>query len=170
MRKSKSVRSGDNFMLDDSTLISQVNGLYKFALKLCKNKADADDLLQASILRAIEYRDRFETGTNAFSWMSRIMYNVFVTQYNRKKKFESKYDPENEIKKLSFAAQQEDELIAKQMLAQVENLSVVLRKTLLSVSVDDMSHQEASKFLGVPEGTIKSRVHRARAKLVKLTN
>ena len=65
-------------------LVALTNELRRFAFKLCKNRDDAENLLHTTVLRALEKRHMFEAGTDLFGWTSKMMFNLFVTQYRRK--------------------------------------------------------------------------------------
>lgn len=82
-------------MFTQAELVIEMPKLRKFASKLTRNNSEADDLLQSTLLRALEKVNYFETGTDLFKWSSKIMYNIFVTDYRRKVKFETQYDPES---------------------------------------------------------------------------
>ena len=77
-------------MFTQAELVIEMPKLRKFASKLTRNNSEADDLLQSTLLRALEKVTYFETGTDLFKWSSKIMYNIFVTDYRRKVKFESR--------------------------------------------------------------------------------
>jgi len=94
-------------MFNNQDLITESEKLQKFAYKLTQNKSDADDLLQSTLLRAIEKKHLFQEGTNLFSWSSKIMYNMFVSAYRRRTKFETQYDPESYIERESVDASQD---------------------------------------------------------------
>ena len=80
-------------MFANTDLLEHQTRLTKFAYKLTRNQADAEDLVQNTLVRAIEKKELFQEGTNLYSWLSKIMYNLFVSAYRRKTKFESQYDP-----------------------------------------------------------------------------
>ena len=84
-------------MFKQEELVHEMGNLRKFALRLTRNVHEAEDLVQSTLLRALEKKDYFQENTNLFSWTSKIMFNLFVTGYRRKKKFESQYDPEPHI-------------------------------------------------------------------------
>ena len=72
-------------MFHNKSLVEETTRLRKFSMRLTKNKANSDDLLQSTLLRAIENKHRFMDGTNLFHWTSRIMFNIFVSDYRRQK-------------------------------------------------------------------------------------
>jgi RNA polymerase sigma-70 factor (ECF subfamily) len=149
-------------------LVAEMNNLKSFAHKLCRSRADAEDLLQATILRALEKRTQFQTGTNLFSWTSKIMFNLFATAYRRRTKYETQYDCEELLKNQSVEPAQETELEMKQLGAAMKRLSDDHRTVLLMVCVQGMAYEDVSAALDIPVGTVRSRLSRAREQLKSL--
>lgn len=152
----------------NNALVSEMPKLQKFARRLCRNEHDAEDLLQSTILKAIEKKEMFEDGTNLFSWTSKIMYNDFVSQYRRKVKFESQYDSENVIMMQSVDATQEFSSELSQVNEAMGLLSDEHRTILVCVCVQGMKYNEVSEMLSIPVGTVRSRLSRAREQLKDL--
>lgn len=153
-------------MFKQAELINQMDNLRKFACRLTNNPVEADDLLQSTILRAIEKKHYFEAGTNLFSWTSKIMFNLFVTDYRRKTKFESQYDPEPLIAGRSIDADQQTKSELKAVGRAMEKLSAEHKEILVLVCVKGMQYQEVADMLAIPVGTVRSRLSRARAQLM----
>ncbi len=152
-------------MLTDKELFQEMEGLKRFSIKLCGNRADAEDLLQNTLTKALGNREKFKTGSKAFSWLSRIMYNDFVTQYKRKTRFESQYDPELAIAGLSKDATQENQVMISEVQNAMNELNAEQREILTLVCGYEMSYEEVSKILKIPMGTVRSRLSRAREKM-----
>lgn len=152
-------------MFRNEELISEMNKLKKFATRLTGNTVDADDLLQTTVLRAMEKRHQFYEGTNLFSWTSKIMFNLFVSGYRRKTRFESQYDPEIIIGAQSTGATQEMELELRNVQSAMKRLSEDHREILLMVCVHGMQYTEVADLLDIPVGTVRSRLSRARESL-----
>jgi RNA polymerase sigma-70 factor (ECF subfamily) len=152
-------------MFTNSALVAETAKLTKFAFRLTRNRSDAEDLVQSTCLRALEKKDYFETGSNLFGWTSKIMYNLFVTNYRRKVKFDTQYDPEPFLNMQAVAPEQD--MIAE--LAQVKRAMMQLspehHQILVMVGAQGMRYEEASKALGLPVGTVRSRLSRAREQL-----
>lgn len=149
-------------MFNPAELVNEAPKLQKFALRLTRNKADADDLVQATLLRALEKNDMFADGTDLFKWTARIMFNSFVSQYRRKTKFETQYDPSSYIDSMSVMPTQEDAMDLKIVNAAMGRLSAEHRQILVLVCVRGMRYEEAATQLGLPVGTVRSRLSRAR--------
>jgi RNA polymerase sigma-70 factor (ECF subfamily) len=143
-------------------LLSEMRNLKSFAHKLCRSRADAEDLLQATALRALEKKDQFQEGTNLFSWTSKIMFNLFATSYRRRTKYETQYDCEELLKNQSVAPKQEIELEMKQLSAAMNCLSDDHRTVLMMVCIQGMAYEDVSAALNIPVGTVRSRLSRAR--------
>lgn len=152
-------------MFRNDELVDIMSGLHKFAWKLTSNKADADDLLQATILRAIEKKHLFREGSNLFSWCNKIMYNLFVSDYRRKVKFTSQYDPEPYIKKQKTVPRQENLITLKEVKEAMEELPEEQAEIIDLVCLQGRKYKTAARKLGVPVGTVRSRVFRARGEL-----
>jgi len=142
--------------------------LRKFALRLTKNGSDAEDLVQSTVLRALEKNDYFQDGTNLFSWSSKIMFNIFVSQYRHKKKFETQYDSAPYLEKIPASPSQEactDLAITREGM---EKLSKEHREILVLVCVQGMHYEEVAEQLKIPVGTVRSRLFRARQQLQEI--
>jgi RNA polymerase sigma-70 factor (ECF subfamily) len=155
-------------MFTQDALVHEMDNLKKFALKLTRKECDADDLVQATVLRALEKKHLFETGTNLFSWTSKIMYNIFVSNYRRKVKFETQYDPESYIERERFEASQETKIEFKEVQEAMNALSECHREILTMVCIKGMQYAEVSEALQIPVGTVRSRLSRARESLQSL--
>lgn len=152
-------------MFDNNALIEESVKLRKFAYRLTRNMADAEDLLQSTLLRAMEKKHLFETGTNLFSWTSKIMYNLFVSAYRRKVKFETQYDPDNYIEFESVEPSQDKIMEIKDVDRAMDEISGEHRQILVMVCAKGMQYAEVSEVLQIPVGTVRSRLSRARESL-----
>jgi RNA polymerase sigma-70 factor, ECF subfamily len=155
-------------MFTNNQLLIEMPKLKRFGHKLTRNNTQADDLLQSTLLRALEKKDYFQDGTNLFSWTSKIMYNMFVTDYRRKVRFDSLYDPEEKINSMKINADQDVKLEFKQVSDAMEKLSESHKEIIILVCVKGMQYQETSELLNIPVGTVRSRLSRARIELEKI--
>lgn len=152
-------------MFFEQNLIEEMDGLRGFAYRLTGNDSHADDLLQSTVLRALEKKHLFEKGTNLFSWCSKIMFNIFAGQYRRRVKFESQYDPEPVIERQSRPANQYNRMRCKEIGDAMRNLSKQHRRVLTDICINGMKYKTVANTLGIPVGTVRSRVSRAREQL-----
>ena len=152
-------------MFTNAMLIENQERLTRFAYKLTRNKADAEDLVQATLLQAMEKRDMYTEDSNFYGWLSKIMYNGFVTRYRRKTKFESQYDPEPFIESQKVEARQEAQVRVKEVQTALESVPAKYREVLELVCFEGMPYKAVAKKLDMPIGTVRSRLARARTQL-----
>ncbi len=96
------------------------------------------------------------------------MYNIFVTEYRRKVKFETQYDPESHIENRSVEPDQQVKLEVKVLAKAMEQMSPEHREILVLVCVKGMQYQEVADMLSIPVGTVRSRLSRARNQLIAM--
>lgn len=152
-------------MFTQNALVAEMDNLRKFALRLTGNSFDAEDLLQSTVLRALEKKDYFQTDTNLFKWTSKIMFNLFVSTYRRKKKFETRYDPETFLENASVEADQDSKTELRLVREAMKSLSDEHNEILVMVCVKGMRYEEVAQNLEIPVGTVRSRLSRAREQL-----
>ena len=157
-------------MFTDNQIITEMDRLQKFAMRLTNNSANAQDLLQNTLLRAFEKKHLFEEGSNVFSWTSKIMYNLFVSDYRRKVKFESQYDPEPAINSMKSNIDFDDKIMLQEVGEAMNSLSEEHREILLMICVQGMKYEETAEKLNIPVGTVRSRLSRARNILMEMIN
>jgi RNA polymerase sigma-70 factor (ECF subfamily) len=142
--------------------------LHSAALRLTRNRADADDLLQDAVLRAWRFWDHYEPNTNLRAWLQRILRNAFVNGYRHKRR-EREVMQQARVVQMQRATQAEPAAMRAALSDELEhglrNLPQDFRAVLWAVDVDELSYREASESLGCPIGTVMSRLHRARAGL-----
>ncbi|MCC7305680.1 MAG: sigma-70 family RNA polymerase sigma factor [Alphaproteobacteria bacterium] len=149
-------------------LVAEMDSLRKFARRLTQNPHNAEDLLQSTLLRALEKKHLFEPGTNLFRWTSKIMFNLFVSDYRRRTKFETQYDPEHYMAKLSVEPEQETKVELLKVNEAISRLSPDHREILVLVCAQSMSYETVASALDIPVGTVRSRMARARENLQKI--
>ncbi|MEZ0225467.1 MAG: sigma-70 family RNA polymerase sigma factor [Alphaproteobacteria bacterium] len=155
-------------MFTEQALVGEIENLRRFALRLTRNTSDADDLVQGTLVRALEKKDYFEENTNLFSWASKIMFNLFASQYRRKKRFETQYDPMPYLEQASIGPSQEITTDLAKVRESMKRLSKEHRDMLVLVCIRGMRYEEVSEMLQIPVGTVRSRLSRARKQLQDL--
>lgn len=149
--------------------------IYRLAVHLLRDGAEAEDVTQETFVRAFGALDRFDGRSQPFTWIYRIAVNLSLNAIRARKpdrKGGSTDDPRLEGVLVETRASvadpsriNEDKQLALALCEGMDALSETLRTTLVLVGVDGLSHAEAGEVLGCPEGTIAWRVHEARKKL-----
>jgi RNA polymerase sigma-70 factor (ECF subfamily) len=143
--------------------------LWRYALMLSKAADVADDLVQATCLRAIERADQYSPGTRLDLWLFVMLRSIWLNELRaqRIRQSDSLEDREGE---LSFDGAQEIEtnIFAAEVLAAIGKLPETQRETVLLVYGEGYSYAEAANLLGIPIGTVMSRLAAARSALAAL--
>lgn len=137
-----------------------------YARRLTRDPAESEDLVQESLLRAWAARAQFRAGTNLRAWMFRIVRNGFLSQ---KRKSWRQVDLDPEIGELlsPCPADQETALLMADLDRALSALPSGHRDALLMVTRDGLSYAETADIMAIPDGTVRSRVSRARSAIVK---
>ena len=140
--------------------------LWRLAHSWCRNRALADDLVQDTLERAVNKWGLWRGVGSVRPWLFSIMHNLFVDHCAvRNAQATESLDDLPDAARPVQAATQELHFEALELLAALQRLSVPLREVLLLVAVEGLSYTEAAKALGVPTGTVMSRLSRARRAL-----
>jgi RNA polymerase sigma-70 factor (ECF subfamily) len=144
--------------------------LYQLAMKLTKSNEDSNDLMQETLFKAIKNRDKFQEGTNIKGWLYTIMKNTFINAY-RKKKNQNTFVDETENKYFLNIRESEksvntDSIVDhKYMMEQINSIDKTYLETFM-MYYNGYKYEEISEILGIPLGTVKSRIFLARRKMM----
>lgn len=150
------------------------DALFGTALRLTRNRQDAEDLLQETYLRAYAHYDGFQEGTNLKAWLFRILKNGFINGYRQKKAGPREVDLERGETSFEAALEEvtppaptpEDELVEKTLDGDVARALAALpedfRLVVELVDLQDFSYREVADILEIPLGTVMSRLYRGR--------
>ena len=139
--------------------------LYGTALRLTRNAGDAEDLVQETLLRAYRGFSRFEPGSNARAWLYTILHRVRTDMLRKRGRSPNTVELADDGPAVS--PQHEAILTAgnEDVQRALEDVPEVFRSALLLRDVEEFSYDEIAAILGVPVGTVMSRIHRGRARL-----
>ena len=158
-----------------------LDSLYGAALRMTRNPADAEDLVQETMLRAYRAFQSFEPGTNLKAWLFRILTNAYINTYRKKQREPQKvsadelgdFDLYQELKSADPQLQETpetivlDSLVDSDILKAIEELPEQFRLAVMLSDVEDFSYAEMAEIMDVPMGTVMSRLHRGRKALQK---
>lgn len=148
-------------------LHQHVIGLKRYAVVLTRNKDEAEDLVQETLVRAIAASDTWKPGSDLRVWLFRILHNAYVSDRRKQKvRNEARLD----LPEPSAEADPAARLEALQVLDALQNLPEHQRRPIVLVALEDMNYGDAAKALGVPLGTFMSRLGRGREALRLMMN
>jgi RNA polymerase sigma-70 factor (ECF subfamily) len=159
-----------------------MSSVYSAALRMTRNPADAEDLVQETYLKAYRGFGGFQEGTNLKAWLYRILTNTYINQYRAKQRrpVESELDEVEDLylyrrlgglEAAQASRSAEDELMdlftEAEIKEAIEDLPENFRLPVLLADVEGFSYKEIAEILDIPIGTVMSRLHRGRKGLEK---
>lgn len=151
-------------------LLTLVPRLRRFARALTRDAADADDLLQTALERALKAREQWAPGTRLDAWMMRIVRNCWIDEARSRAR-----------RARTFAPEEDGEMVGVDMLNEIEaraemhavdramaGLSADQREVIALVLVEGLAYKEAAEMLDIPIGTLTSRLTRGRQALAQM--
>jgi RNA polymerase sigma-70 factor (ECF subfamily) len=160
--------------------LEHIDALYRTALRMTRNASDAEDLVQEAYLRAFRSLHQFTEGTNLRAWLFRILTNTYINEYRRRQRrpSSSSLDGIEEFylydHLIDSPVQPEDERPEDVVLEQltvdhvtqaIDALPEEFRQVVLLADVEGFSYREIAEIVGIPVGTVMSRLFRGRRRL-----
>jgi RNA polymerase sigma-70 factor (ECF subfamily) len=149
-------------MNDADSIVELIPRLRRYARSLAGDRIAADDLVQDTLERAWSKFHLYRRGTDLRAWLFTVMHNVYVNQLRAAR---PAAPLDEEMPELAQAARETDGLMLRDLDLAIRRLPPDQREVLLLVALEDMSYDEAAGTLGIPIGTVMSRLARAREKL-----
>jgi RNA polymerase sigma-70 factor (ECF subfamily) len=150
-------------------LLSEYPNLFRFAMSMTRNRAEAEDLMQETVLVALEKHGEYELGTSMKAWLFRLQ--VLLDKNNKRRALRQRLLGDGNIDDPEAATvppSQLDRIMFKEAAHAVEELPEDFRQALYLVVYDGKSYDEAADILAVSAGTVKSRVSRARTRIAEI--
>ncbi len=165
----------------ETQALSYIDALYRTGLRMTRSEADAEDLVQETYIRAFRFRDQFTPGTNLKAWLFRILTNTFINTY-RRKATQPEFTELDDVDEFSLykrmsgprtssaSPDPEQEFLDGIVDSEVKDALAALPekfRTTVLLDVEGFSYKEIAEMLGIPIGTVMSRLHRGRKFLQK---
>jgi RNA polymerase sigma-70 factor (ECF subfamily) len=143
------------------------------ALRLARQEALADDLVQDTVERAMRFAAQYERGSNLRAWLQQILFSVFVTRYRKTRRERNALarmvdDPSAWTGRDPFAAEGANQSLTQTTAAKLQALPEGFRSVITMVDIESRSYRDAAGALRVPVGTVMSRLHRGRKMLAEM--
>jgi RNA polymerase sigma-70 factor (ECF subfamily) len=159
----------------DELVLSHLDMLYAVALKLTRNPADAEDLTQDTIVKALRFHDKFQHGSYIKAWLLTILRNTFINDYRRRVRRPSQValtgaepapepgpDPAVQYQPRGQRYQDVLELLDDNVRRAIDELPEDFRDAVIMADIEDKSYKEIAEIMGRPIGTVMSRLFRGR--------
>ncbi len=158
----------------EAEVLVQLDSMYSFALKLSRSRDDAEDLVSDTVLRAFDRWQQYRPGTNIRAWLFTILYHAFVS---RKRRIDAREVPQTDetdgwgafepVGELNPEARFYETFLDAEITRAIDALPDEYRMAVVLSDIHELRYAEISHILGVPEGTVKSRLFRGRRILQK---
>lgn len=155
-KKRKGVRSG---------LHREYMHLFRYALTLSRNHADAEDLLHSTVERALAREEQFTAGTSLRRWLFTIMRNRHIDNMRRHKVRGHMVEPADWQEPMQTRAVQQEKYFADEVTTEIKALNSGEREVMVRSAIKGQPHSVIADALDIPEGTVKSRLWNARKNL-----
>jgi RNA polymerase sigma-70 factor, ECF subfamily len=155
------------------SLTELVPALRARAIRLCADRFAAEDLVQDTLERALRFRSQYERGTNARAWAFQILYSVFISGWRRRRRERNaltRLASDPSAWTLPSAGSSPDAgpgALTRATRQKLDALPAGYRAVVVMVDLEERSYRDAARELGVPVGTVMSRLHRARKLLAE---
>ena len=151
-------------------MVPHMDVLYGYAVYLTGDREEAHDLLQETFLKAFRFYDKFEQGSNAKAWLYRIMRNTYINDYRRVKRTPDIVEYDEQISAYQMIKHDtkrpdeiETEMFEDEIASAISSLPEKFKSVIYLRDVEDLPYEEIAEALEIPIGTVRSRLHRARA-------
>lgn len=152
----------------ESQIEAEIPGLRRYARALSGNTAQADDLVQDCLERALSRLALWRRDGNLRAWLFTILRNVWIDELRRRKVRPDMNAMDESCDTMASAPSQMDRLAVRDLAAALAQLAPEQRETVLLVGLEGMSYAEVAAVTGVPMGTVMSRLKRGRDRLAQL--
>jgi len=140
--------------------------LFRLAMWFERNRADAEDVVQDTMVEALRSFHRFQPGTNCRAWLVTILQRIVSRRRRAKGRAPMVEDPDDRIAhSVPFVAPVRQELVDESVLDSLRRLPAGFQEVIVLCDIEDLSYKEAADALAIPIGTVMSRLHRGRAQL-----
>ena len=140
--------------------------LFRLAMWFERNRADAEDAVQETMVQALRSFHRFQPGTNCRAWLTTILQHVVSNRRRTKGRSILVEDPEDRIAlTVPFVPPVPQDLTDELVLSSLRRLPTTFQEVILLCDIEELTYQETAEALAIPIGTVMSRLHRGRARL-----
>ena len=150
----------------EAEALPHLDRLFRLALWFERNRHEAEDLVQETMMQALQSFHRFRPGTNCRAWLVTILQHVRSNRQRARQRSPLVDDPDDRIANtIPFVAPVPDTLTDEEMLGALGRIPVQFQEVIVLCDVEELTYKEIADALVIPLGTVMSRLHRGRALL-----
>jgi len=150
----------------EGEVLPHIDRLFRLAMWFERNRADAEDVVQETMIQALRSFHRFQPGTNCRAWLTTILQRIVSNRRRARGRSILVSDPDDRIAHtVPFVPPVPQNLTDELVLSSLRRLPLPYQEVILLCDVEDLSYKEAAEALAIPIGTVMSRLHRGRAQL-----
>ena len=155
--------AGSDWGVFEREALPHAEGLFRLALWMVRDRSEAEELVQETLSQALTSFHRYKPGTNCRAWLTTILQHVRSNRWRAKSREPLVSDPDERFaKSLAFVPPVPDELTDEDLLAALRRIPIQYQQVILMCDVQELSYKEIAAALGIPIGTVMSRLHRGR--------
>jgi len=158
--------AGEKWSTFEREVLPHVDRLYRLAMWFERDRAEAEDLVQETMMQALQSFHRFQPGTNCRAWLATILQHVRSNRRRAKSRAPFVDDPDDRISHtVPFVPPVPQELKDEEILAALARIPTPFQEVIVLCDVEELTYKEIAAALSIPIGTVMSRLHRGRALL-----
>lgn len=174
----RSNRDADRPVAFETEVLDHLDALFGVAMRMTRNEASAEDLVQDTVIKAVRAREQFQTGTNLKAWLLRILTNTFINRHRRGGLERDLFEgpdatplADRWIGAATMRGMRDPErdalapLVESEVRDALDALPEAFRLVIVLSDIEGLSYREIAETMGCPIGTVMSRLHRARRML-----
>ena len=165
LKRAPSGDSRDAWAAFEAEVLPHADRLFRLAMWFERNRPDAEDVVQDTMVQAFKSFRRFQPGTNCRAWLITILQRVVSNRRRSKGRSIVVSDPDDRIANAAFVAAAAQHLTDEDLLASLRRLPAPFQEVIVLCDVEELTYKEAAEALAIPIGTVMSRLHRGRAQL-----
>ncbi len=166
VKQPASLDESDAWAAFEGEVLPHADRLFRLAMWLERNRADAEDVVQETMIQALRSFHRFQPGTNCRAWLITILQRIVGNRRRAKGRSIVVSDPDDRIAHtVPFVPPVPQQLTDELLLESLRRLPPAFQEVIVLCDVEDLSYKEAAEALAIPMGTVMSRLHRGRAQL-----
>ena len=164
--KSAQTAASSEWTAFEAEVLPHVDRLFRLAMWFERNRSDAEDVVQETMMQALQSFHRFQQGTNCRAWLTAILHHVRSNRRRARGRSPLVDDPDDRIGQATpFVPPVPQELTDEELLAAIARIPLRFQEVILLCDVEEMTYKEIAEALRIPLGTVMSRLHRGRAML-----